>query len=624
MFYKVNFLMLTAMCLLPFWAQAKNKEYVELQSRYTKMYINYIVNDDFTVERTSELEIKILSDQAANNLKKQSFSHSTSIEKFEVLNAYTIKADGSKINVPKGNYQITINKGNEGNSAIFSDRTNVTIVFPDLTKNDSIYMKIKHTETEPMFPNNFSASHYFWSQEAYDDVKINFDLPEKLAIKYKARGMKEKIKNKSGRKLIKLTYKSKKPIKIERNDFSIWDESQEVGYAISTFMDYKSIATAYGKRALPKAIPTERVKKLANNIIAKEKDKKQQARLLYNWVASNISYAGNCIGVGAVVPHDTDFILDNRMGDCKDHAVLLEALYSSIGIESTQALVNSGAIYSLPEIPMVTSVNHVINYLPEWDKFIDATNPSMPFDRLAFSISDKPVLLIEDFKSGKRTPATQAGDNYQEIESIMKIQSDGSVIGDIYLKTKGRPAIDSRAAWRHATQEQEKQWLEQTFSSQNKIGSAIMKKDDPIPLVSTFNYSLEFDKPEFILPRGAGGFYIGPLVHTSMPIYSFLNYAKEEIKGYSVACDNGYSIERLVYEFPKGMNILAKPEDLEINENHIYFRASYTLEDNKLNAVREINDQTPGNVCSPETINRQRLTLMKIVEHIKAQIIYQY
>ncbi len=623
MFYKIK-LLLIAISLLPCLVHASNNEYVELQSRYTKVHINYVVNNDFTVEKIAEYEIKVLSELAAKKLKQQSFSHSTSIEIFEVLDAYTIKADGTRIDVPEGNYQITLNKGNADNEAIFSDRTRVTIVFPDLEENDSIYMKVKKIQTEPMFPNNFSASNYFWSQTAYDDVKVSFDLPQDLIIKHQARSMMERTQIKHGRKLIELSYKNERPVKVKREDFTVWDESEEAGYSLSTFMDYESIARAYGERALPKTIPTERVKVLAKKIIADETDRRKQARLLYDWVATNISYAGNCIGVGAVVPHDTDFILDNRMGDCKDHATLLEALYNAIDIESTQALINSGSSYSLHEIPTVNSFNHVLNYIPEWNKFVDSTSPSMPFNRLTFTLSDKPVLLVENFEPGKKTPATQIGDNSQEVVSTMKIQPDGSVIGDIHVKMKGKPAIEMRAAWRHATQEQEDQWIKQTFSSQNKIGKGTMKKDDPAPLLVEFNYSIDFEKPEFILPRGTGGFYALPLVSTPMPVYAFFGHETEEIKGYSIACSNGYSIEHLVYEFPEDMNILAKPDDFEISENHIHYRATYELEGNTLRVVRAVDDTTPGNICPAEFINQQRLTSMKIIENMKSQVIYQY
>jgi hypothetical protein len=80
----------------------------------------------------------------------------------------------------------------------------------------------------------------------------------------------------------------------------------------------------------------------------------------------------------------------------------------------------------------------------------------------------------------------------------------------------------------------------------------------------------------------------------------------------------------MVYEFPENMKILAKPENLEIDENHIYFKATYELEGNSLKVVREINDQTPGNVCSAETINKQRQTLIKISDNMQSQVIYQH
>jgi hypothetical protein len=616
--------MILTLCLLPIIGQADEIEYVDLQSRTTQWHVSYKLHEDYTVEIISEFKIQALTENAVKDLKNRSFSYSTSIEKFEVLEAYTIKPNGDHIDVPKNNYQVTVNKGNNDGGPIFSDRTKISIVFPDLELNDSIFMRLKNIETEPMFPGHFGTSGSFWSQNSYEDVKITFDLPKNLKFKHQVRGMEEDNEIKGDRQLIELTYKNPKPVKIERTDFSVWDTETEVGYALSTFKNYSSISRAYGDRASPKAIPTDRIKLLANEIVGKESDKSAQARLLYNWVAKNISYAGNCIGVGAVVPHDTDFILDNRMGDCKDHATLLQALYTSAGIESVQALINSGSIYSLPEIPLVTSVNHVITYLPEWDKFVDSTSSTTPFDLLPLPIAGKPVILVSGFKQGQRTPATVSSESFQNITSDMTIQPDGSVVGNISLNLKGYPAAQARASWRNVTPEQEKQWLKKSFSSRNQIGSATVKKDDPAPLLSNFNYSFEFDRPEFIMSKGTGGFHIGPLINSSLPLYSFLSYPKEDIEGFDVQCGNGNSVEYLTYKIPENMKILAKPENFEINENHIVFMATYELDDGILKVVRKIDDQTPGHVCTANLINKQRQTLIKIAENMKSQVIYQH
>ena len=618
-----SLLIILALFTLPL-AAAEEPDYVELQQRMTRWHVDYFVRDDLSVERITEFEAKALTENAAQSLKTHTFSYSTSIEESEVLEAYTLKSDGTRKGVPKDNYQVTTNKGNREDGPVFSDRTRVTLVYPDFEEGDSTVVRVKTTELEPMFPGHFSASQYYYNESAYDDVRVTINVPVSLKFEHQVRGMKESVRVEGDRKIIELTYSNPKPLRNSRQDFSVWDWEKESGFAISTFKTYKAIAQAYGDRASPKAVPTKRVEELAKTIVGDTRAKPEQARALYDWVASNITYAGNCIGVGAVVPHDTDFILDNRMGDCKDHATLLQALYSSVGIESTQALINSGSSYSLPTIPMVTSVNHVITYIPAFDKFVDATNDSMPFDLLGFSVSDKPVLLVDGYQDGLRTPVMKPADSQQTVKSSMSIQPDGSVIGNMEIELTGLPAVQVREIWRNVTGQQESEWIEAMFSSQANIGSGSVKKDDPRPLLSQFNYAFDFIRPEFIASEGAGGFHALPLGYSPLPVYAFLASSAEDINGYDVACQNGSSVEHLEYEFPDNIRILAQPDNLSIDENYLQYTATYKLEDNRLSVMREIRDTTPGNICNSDLMNAQRETIAKIAKNLRAQVVFQY
>lgn len=606
-------------------AEEPAPQYVELEERYTTWHVEYYVRDDLSVDRITTFEARALTDAAAKSLQRHRFSYSTSIEQSEVLEAYTVKGEtGERIPVPEDNYQVTVNQGNRDGGPVFSDRTRVAVVFPDFEVGDSVHAKIRNTETEPMFPGHFSASQYYYSETAYDDVRVTINMPESLDVQYQVRGMRETSSVEDGRRILELTYSNPRPLQSERDDFSVWNPEDESGFAISTFKDYESISSAYGERAAPKAVPTDRVKKLAAEIVGGEEDSEAQARLLYDWVATNISYAGNCIGVGAVVPRDTDFILDNRMGDCKDHATLLEALYTSVGIESTQALINSGSVYSLPRIPMVSSVNHVINYLPQWDRFVDATNSSMPFDLLDFSVSDKPVLLVEGFREGQRTPAMQPGDARQEMHAVMRIQPDGSVKGTMDVALTGQPAASMRQLWRDINAQQEQEWIEAMFSSQSHIGSGAITREDPKPLLDSFKYAYEFDRPEYIASEGAGGFYAFAPGYSPFPVASLLQSMNEDVVGYDVACGSGISTEELVIEFPDNVKVLATPNDLSIQENFISYRATYKLEGQRLSIRREVNDSTPGNVCKPELMNAQRETIARVSKNLLSQVVYQY
>lgn len=56
----------------------------------------------------------------------------------------------------------------------------------------------------------------------------------------------------------------------------------------------------------------------------------------------NIRYVGIWLGNGGIVPHPAEDILQNRYGDCKDKATLLQALLAAKGIYSQQVLINLG------------------------------------------------------------------------------------------------------------------------------------------------------------------------------------------------------------------------------------------------------------------------------------------
>lgn len=67
-------------------------------------------------------------------------------------------------------------------------------------------------------------------------------------------------------------------------------------------------------------------------------DRRRQAEAIYQWVAQNICYVAVYLGNGGLEPNSASSVLSNRYGDCKDHIMLLEALFAAQGIVSTLVL----------------------------------------------------------------------------------------------------------------------------------------------------------------------------------------------------------------------------------------------------------------------------------------------
>jgi hypothetical protein len=346
------------------------------------------------------------------------------------------------------------------------------------------------------------------------------------------------------------------------------------------------------------------VRALAEQVTRDAKDPRQQARLLYEWVATNINYAGNCVGVGAVVPRDQAFVLDNRMGDCKDQATLLQALLAARGIASTQALVNSGSMYHLPKVPVVSMVNHVIVYVPGLDVYLDPTSGTTPFGMLPMGDSDKPVLLVDGYRDGVRTPPLRGGANRQVAKSEVTLKPDGSVAGVVQVSVTGAFAVSGRDRLRKLTLQQKEEFLDRMYRRDNKTGFGRLESEDPKPMLDTFSYKLTFETEEFSQMPGPGAFAISPLWATEAPIHMIVAMAEDETEAEETTCSGGTIVEEYVFRLPKGMKVLALPKNVTLASGPVTYRATYSLRGHTLTARRELVDGTDRNVC-PASVQRE-------------------
>ena len=620
------FRFIAALLGLPLFALSipASAELLELPARFVRFHATYSIDAAGARVETREKAVRILQPIAIEQYKQTSVGYSTSIERAEILEAYTRKPDGRRIDAPKSNYQMDINKGREADAPAFSDRTRISVIFPDVAVDDVVVLKYRITEVEPMFPGHFSFDERFSQNAAYDDVRIRFEIPAQTWTQHAVTGMTQAVdEQRDGRHILEWTWSNPAPQKSKRRDWSAWDPDKLPGYAISTFRDYAQIAEAYGARARPKAVVSERVRALAEEVTAGKAKPREQAQALYEWVATNVNFAGNCVGVGAVVPRDQGFVLDNKMGDCKDHATLLQALFAAKGIVTSQALVNSGGTYNLPRIPVVSMVNHVILYVPSMDLFLDTTSATTPFGMLPMGDSDKPVLLVDGYKTGVRTPPVAWQGNRQHSRTEVKIKGDGSIAGVVDVSSHGMFAVSGRDRLRHVSVQERDEFMKQIYKRDNKTGFGKLVSDDPKPLLDRFGYKVTFETEEFAQVPGPGAFAVHPLYMSEGGIGMMTGQTEEDPEAEEVACVGGTIVEEYVYRLPKNMKVLATPKGITLNGGVMSYKSTYSLQGSTLTVKRELVDKTPRNVC-PASMQRELAVMSrKIATDLKTQIVYQ-
>lgn len=595
----------------------------EMPVRYGSVDVQYVVHDDMTSTETRRWSLTVLKPQALEWAKQARVTHSTSVQKVDVLEAYTRKADGRRIDVPKENYQVNINQGRENGGPIFSDFSTVSVVFPDLAAGDTIVFGYRISQREPIFPGHFDTGEVFDRYTRFDAVTAGVEYPTSLAVHFEGRGMQQTVSTPApGRKAVQWRWSNVNPARNTRRDYSVFDPDQEVGFDFSTFSDHAAIAAAYGKRADPKAAVTERVRALAAEIVGSRSSPREQAQALYEWVATKITYGGNCVGVGTVVPRDLDVVLDNRMGDCKDHATLLQALLAARGIPSHQALVNAGSVHTLPRIARVSAVNHVINHLPTLGLYVDSTAGNTPFSHLPVGLRGKPVLVAGAGGAGARLPVP-ANANDQKTVSVLKIAADGSLSGTVEAYLKGDVAIGMREWARQLPPESRPDMARQMLRSMGLSGSGSLEMDDPTELRDSYHMKLTLARVEkFVKTPGSGAFHIAPLIGGAT-IGRIISPGSDEPAAHPSSCTNGSSTELYTIELPKGMRVTALPEAARFSSSVQRYEASYSRKGSVIQVRRFVEDRTPTAVCQEALLDEFGRFGSKVHDNLKAQVLYR-
>ena len=591
-------------------------------TKYLRYRSNYQVNADGTDVETHEWALKVLTEQGIQAANQASISFSDRLQDAEILSAYTLKADGRRLDVPPTNFQVESNTGKGKTAPMFSDIRTKTVAFPEVAAGDTVVLSYKMTQKEPTFPGYFSMLQAFSPYQVYDDAQISLSAPASLAMQVYARGVKGgEAGVKDERREWTWSYRNGQIVRPESGAVSSLDYGPLV--VATTFKDYGAVGAAYDARARPKAKVTDPIKKLADQLTGQAQTPRDQAKALYDWVATNVDYAPNAVGQGSVVPHDVDQILANRMGDCKDHTTLLKALLAAKGIESSPVLINAGLAYTLPPAPAADVFNHLILYIPAFDLYADSTSRYTPFGTLPLGDSDKPVVKVQDFAEIQHTPATDPKASGYEVSTTMDIHPDAIADGETEVETNGLFSDETRAAMTYLQPNMEETAIRQGLAREGYTGTGTMTKNDPNIPADRYSYKVKYRLDDAINLPGPGAMPIHSPIGGAGTIANFLDEVNRPDRTVNFQCLGGYSRENYTIHLPKGLEVIAMPKDVQIDGKSATYQAHYRQQGDTLTITRELEDHTSGNVCTPAYAKEFKTFAAAVRRNLRAQVLYR-
>jgi transglutaminase-like putative cysteine protease len=297
---------------------------------------DYVVQADGTYVVTTHVEYQARNDSAARQAAQQTIKFSDEMEQIEVVEAYTKKADGSKLPVAESAIFTQVPQG-APNVTAFDDQKQKVIIFPSVAAGDIVAYTIREHVIHPMFPGQFYVGDAYPTTVSVEESRGTITAPKSMPLSTEGHDLTFRTTDQGQTVLYQWAYSKPDAVARDLSVLSTLDRSPR--FFVSSFKDYDQFGQMYAQLVAPLIEVTPKVKAMADTITAGITDRREQAEKIYNWVSANIRYVGIELGRGAVVPHSAEAILANGYGDCKDHTVIFAALLQAEGLESQVVLV---------------------------------------------------------------------------------------------------------------------------------------------------------------------------------------------------------------------------------------------------------------------------------------------
>lgn len=576
-----------------------------------------------SVTTSARIEREALSVEGARIVGTFSLLVNLELETLEVLDAYTAKADGTRIPVPPEGQWTQRHLEPDESAGHNWPKTEVRrIQFVDVAPGDRTVLRLRRHQHTAALPGWFSLSEILPASVEFDRFHARIEAPPDLPLHVVAPGMTLKHGQAAGGAQVwTATASTRRPW--PHHLAGIVPPAPAPRLLVSTYASHGVLAQAYADLSRPMARVTPAVAALARDITSDQAPGLAQARAIHDWVRTNVRYDAVYLGVGSWIPREADAILRTRFGDCKDQVLLTQALLAAVGIEAVPALLHTNDEYRLPELPVAFSFNHVILYLPQWQLFLDPTAAQVPFGALPWAAAGKPVAVA--LAEGGRilhTPAFRAEENQLTTSTVLTLRPDGSAHAVSRVTALGHSATRLRDYLARIPAGMEAFVVPGLLRLRGLQGTGTLhhRAAPTDRLAQELTLEADIRPPQNALENRP--LALGPVVPLPFSILLQMgDHAAASRPGDSV-CAPMTVREDFELHLPPALQVSRHPANLvKTHPDGIRFEAHYSKRDHVFHGRRELTLSQPRHVCSSADYASRRPTMERIARHLEEKLL---
>lgn len=558
--------------------------------------VHVTVNEDGTVQVVSDLARRADTARGVRVLGEDRIRFRETMMRVEVTEAWSVTPDGRRIEVPIDAVRIKDDDDGDGDS----DNKLATVIFPGLELGSTVHRVSRSVHHTMPYPGHISMSFYSAQRLRVDRYEINIAHPAKIPLQVRAdrfEGGRIDPRSDDGDGMIRyrftIAHREFFPRQTAELDIDDWAPS----VLISTFSDYATLASAYHRRAAPRAEPDEDIHKLAHEVTRGAGDDRERVARIRDWVNRNIRYLSVHFGLEGWIPHPAPQMLKTRYGDCKDQTAFMQAMLRAVGIDSTPALVNTGSTYQLPKLPIAGAFDHVIVYVPSLDLFVDPTDRYAALGALPEMLYGKPALLTA---TGEivRLPVVSPDRDYVETTTHMRVDEEGRVFGTTRVLVAGAEEGGSRRAQHAAQSGPMEDRINDILQRFDESGTGRIWSNDPLVHGDPWVVKADFELEPVVKLPGPAAMRI-PVGVTRADLRGIANWRPLSNRRNPFECHSGRWRENIEIELPVTANIAYIPTGSVAESGAFRFRSEWRWAAGRLRVVRELIIQRDRGYCLP-------------------------
>ena len=582
---------------------------------------HYVVEPSGAYVLTVDTAKTIVEQRAVQDHGQYYISYNKTLDDVVSIDAHTLKPDGRKVALRPDQIKDQ-QEAASTDAPMFQDTRLKIVVFPEVAAGDQLVVRYTIRRGTPLFPGQFedlSSSSFYLNK----NFLLVYDMPASMPLHADAVGfvpvpLSPRDAVPAGHRRYQWRYAGGDNQRLEADSVSYLDYGKRL--AVSTFADYADFARAFrnnGVAAGSAAAPAPAIATLARQLTAGLPDARERALALSDWVRRNIRYVGVYIGPGGVVAHPAATVLDNRYGDCKDHAALLEAMLAAVGIGSTGALVNSGNAYQLPDTPTLGVFNHMITYVPSLGLYLDPTAESMMAGYLPASILGKPALLLAS-DTFAMTPVLQP--ERSRTTTWFDIGRDGRSRFRVSKTASGASAEPWRKTVRESRQADREQFVRRMLQGLGQKGQGVFDAGKVDGKSDEYSLSLSGSSDHFLNLPGPSA------LATTYDFWGGLGEAvftlgQEKERRQPFVCPAVDVEDETGFRLPKGVRVLALPKSTSLMDGGIHYRSTYARQGSAIVVKRRFTFRHGRATCTPDDYRTMQPALERIMRDLRSQVV---